>query len=235
MLWVSLVVGAAVVATIALAALEQQRQLFFASTASEPHGGPKTGDAYDRRIRLRHELWRIRETLGRIAAAPTAVSALSDPRHPPQEHAARIILRALSETPGAPSPRNGLPAAAPETGDLPTDSVGGVEPVGSSPVSTAAVAAEGIARVDRDGQLKFADPIARELLHWSSGELTLSAILGGEREAAVMMEAVARREVVEQTVTVRTGACAEQLHATALASRRSDGNLYGALLILRRL
>jgi hypothetical protein len=89
-------------------------------------------------------------------------------------------------------------------------------------------------RIDRGGLLKFADPIARDLLHWSSGDLTLSAILG-ERESAAMMAALTRQEVVEQILTVRTGASAERLHATALASRGSDGSLLGALLFLRRL
>ncbi len=229
MLWASLIVGAAVAATIALAALDHQRRLFFASNGQEPDSGPKSaGESADRRARVQHALSKIREFVIRIMAAP-AVRQPSARRR--REHAARIILRTLSQT--AAAPPNVLPTKPPETIDLSTDSPTGLPPAGD-PLASAASAAEGIVRVDRGGLLKFADPIARDLLHLSTGDLTLSAIVG-ERETAAMMAALARQEVVEQTVTVRTGASAQQLHATALASRGSDGSLLGALLFLRRL
>jgi PAS domain-containing protein len=229
MLWASLIVGAAVAATIALAALDHQRRLFLASNAKEPDGGPKSaGAADDRRGRVRHALSKIREFVIRSMAAPGVRQPAARRR---REHAARIILRTLSQTAAAPA--NVLPAKPPETTALSTDSPTGPQPAGD-PLASGASAAEGIVRIDRGGLLRFADPIARDLLHWSSGDLTLSAILG-ERETAAMMAALTRQEVVEQTVTVRTGASAERLHATALASRGSDGSLLGALLFLRRL
>lgn len=216
MLWASFIIGAVLVATIALAALDRQRRLFFASNGKQPDGGPKrAGESDARRVRLRHAFLKIRKTVVRITAYPGGVPNFTARRR--REHAAAIILRALSKTTAAPP--NLPPTNSPEITD---------------PPSTASAAAEGIVRVDRGGLLKFADPIARDLLHWSSGDLTLSAILG-EREGAALMAAVARQEVVEQTVTLRTGASLEHLHATALASRGSDGCLLGALLFLRRL
>jgi PAS domain-containing protein len=234
LLWLSSIVGAAVVVTIALAALDYQRRLFFASNGPAAHGAPKRAGVSARRIRLRPALPGIRKTVDRVTAVAAGVRDFSARRRPRQEHAARIILRAMSETPASEPPRDGLPNEPPETTALRADSGAELHPIGGSLMYTAA-AAEGIVRVDRSGQVKFADPIARELLHWTSGALTLGAILGGEREAAAMMEAVARQEVVEQILTVRTDASSARLHATALASRGSDGSLWGALLILRRL
>jgi PAS domain-containing protein len=229
MLWASLIVGAAVAATIALAALDHQRRLFFAPNGKEPDDGPQNaGASDDRRARVRRALSKIREFAIRIMAAPEVREPSVRAR---REHAARIILRTLTQT--AAAPPNVLDANPPETTDLSTDSPTALQPA-RDPLASAASAAEGIVRIDRGGLLKFADPIARDLLHWSSGDLTLSAILG-ERESAAMMAALTRQEVVEQILTVRTGASAERLHATALASRGSDGSLLGALLFLRRL
>ena len=100
----------------------------------------------------------------------------------------------------------------------------------------ASAAGEGIVRVEPDGQMKFPDPVAREILEWHAGDLGLGDILaGGHQDATALLEAVARQEVVEQQLTVRTGTVSQQLHVTALASRARDGNVWGALLILRRL
>jgi len=96
-------------------------------------------------------------------------------------------------------------------------------------------AGEGIVRVEPGGQLKFPDPVARDMLDWREGERALRDILaGGDQDAAALLDAVARQEVVEQEVTVRTGDVSQALHVTALASRARDGNQRGALLILRR-
>jgi hypothetical protein len=229
MLCVSLSVGATLVATIALAALDRQRRLFFVSHAQGPDGDPKiVGESGGRRARLRHTLSKIWGPIVRIMFYPAAVWVPSPVRRP--EHAARRVLRVVSKA----SPRpNMLPTKPLQATDPPTGTLTGPQSAGDVLASNAS-AAEGIVRVDRRGQLKSADPIARDLLHWDRGELTLSAILGGEREAAAMLETLARQEVVEQTVTVRNGASAEQLHATALASRGSAGSLSGVLLFLRR-
>jgi hypothetical protein len=108
-------------------------------------------------------------------------------------------------------------------------------PVSGSRTPPASAAGEGIVRVDAGGRLTFPDPVARDLLDWSNGERTLSEILaGGSQASAALLDAVTRREVVEQTMSVLAGASPMQLHVTALASRSHDGGPWGALLILRR-
>jgi len=140
--------------------------------------------------------------------ATTAAAALSSVP-PPHAHLA-----------GRPSPSNG---AAQE-----------VVPEAAEWVP--ATAGQGIVRVDADGSMRFPDPVAREILEWHAGDLSLSEILaGGHPVATALLDAVARQEVVEQQLTVRTGDISRQLHVTALASRARDGLLGGALLILRRL
>jgi PAS domain-containing protein len=249
MLWVSLIIGAALAATIALTVLDRQRRGFFADHRSAH--APR---------RLRYALSRVRDRLGSStaarrasggdgAAAPAPGTLMRSPgtvprrgrnsparRRPRKEHAARIVLRAMREAGPSPMPLYKLRSKPAPTAAPSTDSVAAPQPGIGAGVSAASSAAAGILRVERSGQVKFADSIARDLLHWSAGELTLGDILiGGTPEAVTLMEAVARQEVVEQTVAVRSGTASEQLHATAFASRGSDGSLWGALLILRRL
>jgi DNA primase len=97
MLWASLIVGAAVAATIALAALDHQRRLFFAPNGKEPDDGPQNaGASDDRRARVRRALSKIREFAIRIMAAPEVREPSVRAR---REHAARIILRTQTARP----------------------------------------------------------------------------------------------------------------------------------------
>ena len=255
---ISVIVCAAVMVFVALRSLDRQRQLFFTNARwGHWRGGPKRADTAD--DHLRHMLSLARDLRARVTAGrrarglhPARVSKdmLQDwvIRRFRREHAARVVLRAMSAGGSvappeaglpaaevAPPPAVGLPVVSTESTELQSDREAALQPSIDTLIVTASAAGEGIVRVDAGGHLKFPDAVARDLLHWTSGERTLSDILvGGGGEAAALLELVARQEVVEQNLTVLTGGASQQLHVTALASRSRDGSLWGALLILRR-
>ena len=94
---------------------------------------------------------------------------------------------------------------------------------------------DGIMYVDAAGHFTFANQTARELLHWTSGELALSDVLvGGSGESTALLEAVARQELIQQRTVWRAGSASLPLDVSALALRDRDGNLWGAALFIRR-
>lgn len=238
-LWVSVIVCLAVVTGIALHALDEQRRLWF---------GIRGGNARVGRARAANHVMRVRRALSALSGLMAAISRHGRDRlfdagrrmwsgsphvvrwRPQREHAARLLLRAMSSA----AARRPAAAAAKPVAPLTTVGVG-FQAV-NTVLTTAAPAGEGMVRVDAGGQLQSADVIARRLLHWNGGTLGLSDVLaGGKREATALLESVARREVIEQTVIVLTGGSRQRVHITAFASRNRDGSLVGALLILHQL
>jgi len=59
-------------------------------------------------------------------------------------------------------------------------------------------------------------------------------LAGGPSEAAALLEAVARQELVERAITLQAGTRRTELDVSALALRDRDGNLWGAALFLRQ-
>ena len=261
LLWISLSAGAAVTTIIALHSLDQQRRLFFTHAGWKQRrvgGGRKAGDYLRHGISTLRDLFAGMTVDGSLRTARVRSDMFRDwlLRRFSREHAARVVLRAMSAAGPAPAPSAGPstpypettphaePAAAPaprlllaptEVSAPPTDHAAASQPTIESLIVTASAAGEGIVRVDASGQLKFPDPIARDLLQWPSGERALGDLLvGGPREATALLESVARQPVAEHDITVLTGGSPQQLHVTALASHSRDGSLWGALLILRR-
>ena len=94
---------------------------------------------------------------------------------------------------------------------------------------------DGIVYVDAAGRFTFANQAARDLLHWTSGDLALSDVLaGGAGESTTLLQAVARQELIQERVTWRAGPSSVPLDVSALALRDRDGNLWGAALFIRR-
>jgi len=94
---------------------------------------------------------------------------------------------------------------------------------------------EGIMYVDAEGRCTFANQPARDLLHWSSGDLTLGDVLaGGKLESAALLRSLARQGLVEQHLTALAGPLRAPLEISAVALRDRDDNLWGAALFIRR-
>jgi PAS domain-containing protein len=94
---------------------------------------------------------------------------------------------------------------------------------------------EAVVYVDATGQCTFANQAARELLHWSTGNLALRDVLaGGRGESDALMESLARRGLVEQHPSTLAGPTRAALEINAVAVRDRDDNLWGAALFIRR-
>jgi PAS domain-containing protein len=114
-----------------------------------------------------------------------------------------------------------------------------VEPVAPAAADTAAPAAtdsnEAVVYVDASGECTFANQAAHELLQWNVGQLALRQVLaGGRDESEALMDALARRGLVEQHPSTLAGPPYTPLEITAVAVRDRDDNLWGAALFIRR-
>ena len=94
---------------------------------------------------------------------------------------------------------------------------------------------EAVVYVDATGECTFANQAARELLHWTAGQLALRDVLaGGRGESEALMESLARRGLVEQHPSTLAGPTRAALEINAVAVRDRDDNLWGAALFIRR-
>ena len=93
---------------------------------------------------------------------------------------------------------------------------------------------EAIVYVDAAGRLTFANRVARELLHWETGELALSDLLaGGGAESATLLASVAQQELVRLPTTLLAAGTLVDAEVSALALRDRNGALWGAALFIR--
>lgn len=105
------------------------------------------------------------------------------------------------------------------------------------PLATGSSAApdEAVVYVDATGECTFANQAARELLHWSEGNLALRDVLaGGRGESDALMESLARRGLVEEHPSTLAGPTHAPLEISAVAVRDRDDNLWGAAVFIRR-
>ena len=124
-------------------------------------------------------------------------------------------------------PRPAAPATpvAAATKPLPVAPVASAEPGGTN---------EAVVYVDAQGHCTFANRAARDLLHWSAGELALRDVLaGGTGESDALLEALARHGLVEQHPSFLAGPAPAPLEISAVALRDRDDNLWGAALFIR--
>ena len=90
---------------------------------------------------------------------------------------------------------------------------------------------EGIVYIDATGHCTLANQVARELLHWRTGELVLRDVLaGGTRESAALLEELAQRGSIESHATALAGASPEPVELSGVALKGRDDNLWGAAL-----
>lgn len=125
--------------------------------------------------------------------------------------------------PDSPAPPEALPAGA-----------AGAAAAATAPVAASAVA-EAVVYVDASGECTFGNQAARDLLHWSAGNLALRDVLaGGRGESDALMESLVRRGLVEQHPSILAGPSRAPLEISAVAVRDRDDNLWGAALFIRR-
>jgi len=191
-----------------------------------------------RHFRKEHAARVVLRAMNTAGPAPAAEAGLSTPHMLSTPHVKEATLPAagLPAVQAGTTPMSATGSTVTPSDARRTDRDTAVQPHIDTLIVSASAAGEGIVRVDANGHLKFPDPIARELLQWSSGERSLADILvGGDRQAAALLESVTRQEVAEHNITILASGAPQQLHVTAMASRSTDGSLLGALLILRRL
>lgn len=88
--------------------------------------------------------------------------------------------------------------------------------------------------VDVDGRCTFANPAARQLLHWTTEQPALRDVLaGGREESDALLAVLARQGLIEQHPSMLAGPAPAPLEISAIALRDRDDNLWGAALFIR--
>jgi hypothetical protein len=96
-------------------------------------------------------------------------------------------------------------------------------------------AEQGIMYIDAAGHCTLADRGAREILHWSSGERTLSEVFaGGSQESAALLSELAQQGSLERHPTALADSTGAPIEISGVALRDRDDNLWGAALVIHR-
>jgi len=96
-------------------------------------------------------------------------------------------------------------------------------------------AEQGIMYIDAAGHCTLADRGAREILHWNSGERTLSEVFaGGTQESAALLSELARQGSLDRHPTALADSTGAPVEVSGVALRDRDDNLWGAALVIHR-
>ncbi len=243
-LWAWVLIGAALLTVIELLLLERRRRAFVAAAQprsrtprarapmareSTPTVGHPDTPAPQRKRRSHHAVHHILDTM----TAPPAAEPASRAGGP--EPAPAPVAVAQQPQPEPPL-TSAAEADAPPTRAPLVPAVHELPAAGEIAATHSADADVGIVYVDLAGRFTFATQVARDLLEWQSGELTLADILaqGGGAHSTALLKLVAQQEVLDQPVQILVNGHSQQFEISALALRDRDGKMWGAALFLRR-